>query len=113
MPPSTTTQKIRCSLLRQAHPSLSRSPYEREAGFTSPVLSAQDVQETAHLHSAVEKLADMDLDVLLVEKSVARDAQVALLDRNISLALNVKRSVLGRLARCTGAQASLRLSPEI
>ena len=46
----------------------------------------------------------MRLDVLLVEKSVARDAQDALLDRNISLALNVKRSTLDHLARCTGAQ---------
>ena len=65
---------------------------------------AVDPQETEHLRTAVERLAEMAPDVLLVEKSVARDAQDALLDRNISLALNVKRSVLDRLARCTGAQ---------
>jgi hypothetical protein len=36
------------------------------------------------------------------ERLVSRDAQDALLDRNISLALNVKRANLDRLARSTG-----------
>ena len=52
----------------------------------------------------MEKLAHLAPDVLLVERSVARDAQDALLGQNISLALNVKRSMLDRLARCTGTQ---------
>lgn len=42
--------------------------------------------------------------MLLVEKSVARSAQEALLNDGVSLALNVKRSTLDRVARCTGAQ---------
>ena len=62
------------------------------------------MQETEHLWAAVDRLAEMKPDVLLVEKSVARDAQDALLERNISLALNVKRANLDRLARCSGAQ---------
>ena len=56
----------------------------------------------------MEKLAHLAPDVLLVERSVARDAQDALLGQNIALALNVKRSMLDRLARCTGAQVLLQ-----
>lgn len=62
------------------------------------------MQETEHLWSAVNRLAEMKPDVLLVERSVARDAQDALLERNISLALNFKRANLERLARSTGVQ---------
>ena len=36
----------------------------------------------------------------------SRDAQDALLDRNISLALNMKRANLDRLSRCTGVPVS-------
>ena len=62
------------------------------------------MQERELLRQAVDKLALLEPDVLLVGHSVAREAQDALLQRNISLALNVKRSMLDRLARCTGAQ---------
>ena len=48
----------------------------------------------------------MHPDVLLVEKSVARSAQEALLRKGISLVLNVKPKLLERLARCTGAQVA-------
>lgn len=51
----------------------------------------------------MEDLKQLNPDVLLVEKSVARDAQDALLDSNISLALNMKRANLDRLALCSGA----------
>ena len=68
------------------------------------LLITASLQEREHLRQAVDKLARLAPDVLLVERSVARDAQDALLQRNISLALNVKRSMLDRLARCTGAQ---------
>ena len=71
------------------------------------------MQETEHLTSVVDQLAEMKPDVLLVEKSVARDAQNALLERGISLALNVKRANLDRLAQCTGAQVRLQASHEI
>ena len=61
---------------------------------------------------AVARLAQLQPDVLLVEKSVARNAQEALLNNGVSLALNVKRSTLDRVARCTGAQVGrLAMSP--
>lgn len=43
-------------------------------------------------------------NVVLVEKSVARKAQDELLERGISLALNMKRPVLDFIARCTGTE---------
>lgn len=43
-------------------------------------------------------------NVLLVEKSVSRYAQDILLNKEISLVLNVKRPLLDRIARCVGGQ---------
>ena len=58
----------------------------------------------------VDKLVALGPNVVLVEKSVARKAQDELLERGISLALNMKRPVLDFIARCTGAEvASHRL----
>ncbi len=57
----------------------------------------------------MEKLLALNPDIILVERSVARTAQDELLERGISLALNMKRSVLDFLARCTGAE--VRFSP--
>ncbi len=62
------------------------------------------LQEHEHLRITVERVADYKPDVLLVEKSVARYAQELLLQKGISVVLNVKRSLLNRLARCTEAQ---------
>ena len=45
-------------------------------------------------------------NVLLVEKTVSRYAQDKLLEKEISVVLNVKRPLLERIARCTGAQVS-------
>lgn len=53
---------------------------------------------------AVAKIGAHHPNVLLVEKSVSRFAQDYLLAKNISLVLNIKRSLLERIARCTGAQ---------
>lgn len=53
---------------------------------------------------AVAKIDSYHPDVLLVEKSVSRFAQEYLLAKDISLVLNIKRSLLERIARCTGAQ---------
>lgn len=53
---------------------------------------------------AVAKIDAHDPDVLLVEKSVSRYAQEYLLGKDISLVLNIKRPLLERIARCTGAQ---------
>lgn len=53
---------------------------------------------------AVAKIDAHQPDVLLVEKSVSRYAQEYLLAKDISLVLNMKRPLLERIARCTGAQ---------
>ena len=53
---------------------------------------------------AVAKIESHHPNVLLVEKSVSRFAQDYLLERNISLVLNIKRPLLERIARCTGGQ---------
>lgn len=61
-------------------------------------------QEMDHLKMAVTKIAAHHPNVLLVEKSVSRYAQEYLLAKDISLVLNIKRPLLERIARCTGAQ---------
>ncbi|GLT56179.1 hypothetical protein SLA2020_292430 [Shorea laevis] len=61
-------------------------------------------QEMDHLKMAVAKIDAYHPNVLLVEKSVSRHAQEYLLAKDISLVLNIKRSLLERIARCTGAQ---------
>lgn len=53
---------------------------------------------------AVAKIGSHQPDVLLVEKSVSRYAQEYLLAKDISLVLNMKRPLLERIARCTGAE---------
>lgn len=52
---------------------------------------------------AVAKIAAHQPNVLLVEKSVSRFAQDYLLAKDISLVLNIKRPLLERITRCTGA----------
>ncbi|KAK8660688.1 hypothetical protein V6N13_051603 [Hibiscus sabdariffa] len=61
-------------------------------------------QEMDHLKMAVAKIDAHQPNVLLVEKSVSRFAQEYLLSKDISLVLNIKRPLLERIARCTGAQ---------
>uniref|UniRef100_A0ACD5YLL9 Uncharacterized protein n=1 Tax=Avena sativa TaxID=4498 RepID=A0ACD5YLL9_AVESA len=61
-------------------------------------------QETDHLKMAVAKIVAQKPNLLLVENSVSRYAQDLLLEKNISLVLNIKQSLLERIARCTGAQ---------
>ncbi|KAI5336634.1 hypothetical protein L3X38_015902 [Prunus dulcis] len=73
----------------------------------SNLLSSFDTllqQEMDHLKMAVAKIDAHHPDVLLVEKSVSRYAQEYLLAKDISLVLNIKRPLLERIARCTGAQ---------
>lgn len=53
---------------------------------------------------AVAKIDAHHPNILLVEKSVSRFAQEYLLAKDIALVLNVKRPLLERIARCTGAQ---------
>ncbi|KAL0925796.1 hypothetical protein M5K25_004166 [Dendrobium thyrsiflorum] len=61
-------------------------------------------KESDHLKMAVAKIEAHRPNVLLVEKSVSSYAQEYLLAKEISLVLNVKRSILERISRCTGAQ---------
>lgn len=61
------------------------------------------LQEKEYLKIAVAKIEAQQPHVLLVEKSVPLYAQ-QLLAKDISLVLNVKRSLLERISRCTGAQ---------
>ncbi|CAN4115567.1 unnamed protein product [Withania somnifera] len=61
-------------------------------------------QEMDHLKMAVAKIDVHQPDVLLVEKSVSRYAQEYLLAKGITLVLNIKRTLLERIARCTGSQ---------
>ncbi|KAM5547100.1 1-phosphatidylinositol-3-phosphate 5-kinase FAB1A [Rosa sericea] len=61
-------------------------------------------QEMDHLKMAVAKIDAHHPNVLLVEKSVSRYAQDYLLAKDISLVLNIKRPLLERISRCTGAQ---------
>ncbi|KAK6131712.1 hypothetical protein DH2020_034509 [Rehmannia glutinosa] len=61
-------------------------------------------QEMDHLKMAVAKISAHHPNILLVEKSVSRYAQEYLLAKNISLVLNIKRPLLERIARCSGAQ---------
>ncbi|KAJ4756204.1 1-phosphatidylinositol 3-phosphate 5-kinase [Rhynchospora pubera] len=60
-------------------------------------------QETEHLKMAVAKIEAQNPDLLLVEESVSRVAQEMLLQKNIPLVLNIKRSLLDRIALCTNA----------
>ncbi|PQP96235.1 putative 1-phosphatidylinositol-3-phosphate 5-kinase FAB1C [Prunus yedoensis var. nudiflora] len=60
-------------------------------------------QENDHLRMIISKIEALRPNVLLVEKSVSSYAQDYLLEKEISLVLNVKRPVLERIARCTGA----------
>ncbi|XP_072978233.1 putative 1-phosphatidylinositol-3-phosphate 5-kinase FAB1C [Typha angustifolia] len=60
-------------------------------------------QEKDHLKMVIGKIEARRPNVLLVEKSVSSYAQ-ELLAKEISLVLNVKRSLLDRISRCTGAQ---------
>lgn len=61
-------------------------------------------QETEHLKMFVSKIEAHRPNVLLVEKNVSSLVQQYLLSMEISLVLNVKRTLLERIARCTGAQ---------
>ena len=56
-----------------------------------------------HLKMIVSNIEGHRTNVLLVEKSVSSYAQEYLLAKEISLVLNVKRPLLERIARCTGA----------
>ncbi|MQL80211.1 hypothetical protein Taro_012653, partial [Colocasia esculenta] len=89
--------------------------YQRKANLLSSVDTLLQ-QEMDHLKMAVARIDSQHPNVLLVEKSVSRFAQDYLLAKGISLALNMKRPLLDRIARCTGAQivpSIDNLSPQV
>ena len=61
-------------------------------------------QEIDYLTTTCKQIDAIHPNVLLVEKTVAGNAQDRLLDKEVSVVLNVKRPLLERIARCTGAQ---------
>ncbi|KAL2933788.1 1-phosphatidylinositol-3-phosphate 5-kinase FAB1B [Bienertia sinuspersici] len=77
--------------------------YQRVSNLLSSVNTLLK-QETDHLKMAVAKIDAHRPNVLLVEKSVSRCAQEYILAKDITLALNIKKPLLDRIARCTGAQ---------
>ncbi|KAL1806966.1 hypothetical protein ACET3Z_030034 [Daucus carota] len=60
-------------------------------------------QEIDYLKMIVSRIEAHHPNVLLVEKGVSSYAQEYLLAKEISLVLNVKKPLLQRIARCTGA----------
>lgn len=67
-------------------------------------------QEEEFIKIQVGKIIRLSPDVVVVEKTVSRLAQALLLDANITLLLNVKRSVLEKLSRFT--QTSILFSTD-
>ncbi|KAL0116123.1 hypothetical protein PUN28_011173 [Cardiocondyla obscurior] len=61
------------------------------------------MQESEYLGHTVARITALGPDVVLVHRSVARLAQDRLRECGVTLVLNVKLSVLKRVARCTGA----------
>ncbi|KAK2165368.1 hypothetical protein LSH36_51g02001 [Paralvinella palmiformis] len=76
--------------------------YQRvENKFSS--LEPQILQEHEFLKNCVNRIAALEPNILLVEKTVSRLAQEFILDAGITLILNVKPSVMERVARFTQA----------
>ncbi|KAL3695599.1 hypothetical protein R1sor_009675 [Riccia sorocarpa] len=80
--------------------------YQRVSGQLSS-LDTLIHQEKEHLRMTVSKIESYHPNVLLVEKTVSRYAQDALLEKDITLVLNVKKPVLERIARCLGTEVVL------
>ncbi|KAI5754029.1 hypothetical protein M8J77_005179 [Diaphorina citri] len=76
--------------------------YQRVEG---KLLSLEPVimQETEYLRNVVARISALKPDIVLVQRNVARLAQESLQQLGITLVLNVKTTVLERIARCTRA----------
>lgn len=61
------------------------------------------LQEREYLRHVVARIANLQPDLVLVHRNVSRLAQEFLLALRVTLVLNVKASVLERVARCTQA----------
>ncbi|XP_064646018.1 1-phosphatidylinositol 3-phosphate 5-kinase-like isoform X3 [Lineus longissimus] len=77
--------------------------YQRiENKFSS--LEPQILQEKEFLRNCIAKIASLRPDILMVERTVSRIAQDFILESGITLVLNVKPSVMERVARFTQAE---------
>ncbi|XP_077502405.1 1-phosphatidylinositol 3-phosphate 5-kinase fab1 [Amblyomma americanum] len=70
---------------------------ENKLSSLDPIL----MQECEYLKHVVAKIQVFQPDLLLVEKTVSRLAQEKLLQMDVTLAINVKPSVMERISRCT------------
>ncbi|KAF5299848.1 hypothetical protein FQA39_LY11385 [Lamprigera yunnana] len=76
--------------------------YQRTEGrlmSLEPIL----MQEHEYLRNVVARIIALQPNIILVHKNVSRLAQDLLRDQGMTLVLNVKQSILERLARCTQA----------
>ncbi|KXS20835.1 hypothetical protein M427DRAFT_119374 [Gonapodya prolifera JEL478] len=78
--------------------------YQRDGEIRFLSLDPVLAQEREYLRNLVARIADLEPDVVLVEKAVSRLALEFLLDQNIIVAHNVKEEVLLKVARATRAQ---------
>lgn len=79
--------------------SLAYHRVENKFSSIDPVL----MQEYEYLKNVVSKITVYKPHILLVEKTVSRLAQEMLLDLGITVVLNIKPTVMERIARCTQA----------
>ncbi|VVC36576.1 Hypothetical protein CINCED_3A016117 [Cinara cedri] len=77
--------------------------YQRVEG---KLLSLEPVimQEQDYFKNIVNRIVSMKPDIIMVHKCVSRIAQELFNQNGVTLVLNVKESVLERIARCTGAE---------
>lgn len=61
-------------------------------------------QEKEYLRGVVNRLLEVQPDVLLVERGIARYAQDLLLEAGVSVVINVQPDLLQRIVQCTGGQ---------
>jgi len=79
-----------------------KGEHETQSGNRMSSLMTLIDQEKAHLANVVKKITRLGPDVVVVEKTVSHIAQEQLLEAGISLVLNVRPSIMSRLARSTG-----------
>ena len=80
-----------------------RLEYQRGASRLSSIETVME-QEQGYLRVTVKRIAALRPDVLLVGGSVSRLARDLLLQEGVALVLNVRDSLMDRVARATGAE---------
>ncbi|XP_042454677.1 putative 1-phosphatidylinositol-3-phosphate 5-kinase FAB1C [Zingiber officinale] len=78
--------------------------YQKAPNELASIVSVLE-KETNYMNTMLSKIEALRPNVLLVEKSASSYAQEYLLERKeVSLVLNVKKPLLERISKCTGAQ---------